>query len=363
MRFIVLTIIVIFTTPILTSAYDLNEKLSIEGTLTGVYQYGNFDVEGIKDTGRGSGVLDLGVNFHPTENGEFQLTASYTDQEGLNEVSPFSLAPYADDLRGDLKHINGRDRSYLLEAWYKHTLKFSDDISLGITGGIIDSTCYIDDNAFANDEVTQFMNEIFVNHRHANLPSHDVGGVAELEISKFSLRSVEMATKNEEGRHYNYHALQLGYRAETCLGEGNYRIYGFITSAGFQGWNESEYERRKGWGISMDQKLGEIIGAFARLGWQDDEAAIDHDGVCSLGLNCNGKLWGREKDEIGVGYAYLEGANKAEINHTNAAETYVKFQICDFSDLTLDIQYIKDNIKTEKDQEGFIYGVRLNTYF
>src|SRR4030042_3437022 len=234
MRFIVLTIIVIFTTPILTSAFDLNEKLSIEGTLTGVYQYGNFDVEGIKDTGRGSGVLDLGVNFHLTENDEFQLIGSYTDQDGLNEVSPFSLSPYADDLKTDLNHINGRDRSYLLDAWYKHKFIFSQNVSLALTGGIIDSTCYIDDNAFANDETAQFMNEIFVNHRHANLPSHDVGGVAELEISKFSLRSVEMATKNEEGRHYNFHALQLGYQADPALGEGNYRIYGFITSARFK---------------------------------------------------------------------------------------------------------------------------------
>ena len=359
----IMTIIVIFTTPVLTSAYDINEKLSLEATLTGVFQYGNIDHGESHNPGRGSGVFDVRMNFHPTETDEFQLTASYTDQDGLNEVSPFSLAPYADDLRGDLRHINGRDRSYLLEAWYKHKLIFSQDASLALTGGIIDSTCYIDDNAFANCETAQFMNEVFVNHKNCNLPSYDVGGAVELEISKFTIRGVEMATKNEEGRHYNYHALQIGYRADTSWGEGNYRIYGFMTGDKFQTWDESGHECLKGWGISCDQKLGEIIGVFTRMGWQDDEAAVDHDRVYSLGLNVNGKLWGREKDEIGVGYAYLEGADRAEINHTNAAEAYIKFQLCDFSDLTFDLQYMQDKIRENKDPEGFIYGIRLNTYF
>ena len=366
MRFIVLIIIaimVIFTTPVLTLAYDINDTLTLDTTLTGVFQYGNIEHGESHNPSRGSGILDMSMNFHPTENDEFQLTASYTDQEGLNEVSPFSLAPYADDLRSDLRHINGRDRSFLLEAWYKHKFIFSQNVSLALTGGIIDSTCYIDDNAFANCEVTQFMNEVFVNHKNCNLPSYDVGGAVELEISKFTIRGVEMATKNEEGRHYNYHALQLGYRAETCLGEGNYRIYGSLTSDKFHDYDESGHERLKGWGVSCDQKLGEIIGVFTRLGWQDDEAAIDHDKVYSLGLNINGKLWCREKDEIGVGYAYLTGADKAEIKHTNAAEVYLKFQLCDFSDLTFDLQYMQDKIKEDKDPEGLIYGIRLNTYF
>jgi porin len=358
-----LSIIVIFTTPVLTLAYDINDKLNTDTTLTGVYQYGDIDHGEPHHPGRGSGILDVRMNFHPTKTDEFQLTASYTDQDGLNAVSPFSLAPYDDDLKSDLRHINGRDRSYLLEAWYKHKFILSQDSSLAITGGIIDSSCYIDDNAFANCETTQFMNEIFVSQKNVNLPSYDIGGAAELEISKFTIRAVEMATKNEEGRHYNYHACQLGYKADTGLGEGNYRIYGFLTSDKFQNDNESGHERLKGWGVSCDQKLGEILGVFTRLGWQDDEAAVDHEKIYSLGLNVNGKLWCREKDEIGVGYAYLEGADEADINHTNAAEAYVKFQVCDFSDLTFDVQYIQDRIKEDKDPEGFIYGIRLNTYF
>ena len=356
-----LMISLILAPPVSTFAYDLNEKLSLEATITGVYQYYNRPGDA-DDPSRGVGVTDVGLNFHPTENNEFKLKGSYTNQDGLNEVSPFSLVPYADDLRECLKHINSRDRSYLLEAWYKHKFIFSPNSSLSITGGIIDSTCYIDDNAFANDELTQFMNEIFVNHRHCNLPSYDVGGVAELEIANFSLRALGMASKNEENKRYNYYAGQLGYKADTPLGEGNYRIYGFVTSDKFLDWNGKRYEPLRGGGISLDQKLSEIIGVFARLGWQDDQAAIDYAQNYSCGLNINGKLWGRGEDEIGVGYAYLKGAGKSEIDHTHAGEVYTKFHLCDFSDITLDLQYMKDN-GNEAEPRGFIYGVRLNTYF
>ncbi|MFZ6017808.1 MAG: carbohydrate porin [Nitrospirota bacterium] len=361
-----LTVLIVIITPICVSAYDVNEKLTIEGTLTGVYQYGDFDFEEIKDSDRGSGVLDLGINFHPIDKDEFQITLSYAAGNAWNRVGPFSLGLYADDLEDDLKDINGRNRDYLLEAWYKHTFALSKDVSLGITGGIIDATVYIDDNAFANDEVAQFMNDMFVNSTLANLPSYDLGGIAELNISNFCLKTLFMSSKNEESREYNYYTLQLGYKIDTSLGEGNYRIYGFITNDKFLNWDGTDEDNLQGLGISLDQKLGEIFGIFARAGWQDDNVVIDHDAAYSGGLNINGKLWGRENDEIGIGYAYLDGADKADIDDTNAVETYAKFKISDFSDITFDVQYVNDNMKqveNDKERDGFVYGIRLNAYF
>ncbi|MGB9716374.1 MAG: carbohydrate porin [Thermodesulfovibrionales bacterium] len=344
-------------------AYDVNDKLTIEGTLTGVYQYGDFDFKGIKDSDRGSAVLDLGINFHPTEKDEFYVLLSYGAGNAWNKVGPFSLSLYADDLEADLKDINGRDRDYLLEAWYKHIFTLSKDVSLAITGGIIDSTVYIDDNNFANDEVSQFMNDTFVNSTIANLPSYDLGGIAELNVSNLSIRALFMSTKNEENKEYGYYALQLGYKIATPIGEGNYRIYGFTTNDKFMKWDETEEDNLQGFGVSLDQKLGDILGVFVRAGWQDDRVAIDHDQLYSGGLNINGKLWGRKDDEIGVGYAYLNGADKADIDNTNAVEAYAKFKISDFSDITFDVQYVNDNMKHDEDRDGFVYGIRVNAYF
>jgi hypothetical protein len=363
-----LAVLIVIITPVCVSAYDVNEKLTLEGTLTGVYQYGTFNSEGTKDTGRGSGVLDLGINFHPTGKDEFYMLLSYAAGNALNTVAPFSLVPYADDLEADLKNINGRNRDYLLEAWYKHTFSLSKDVSLGITGGIIDATRYIDDNNFANCEVTQFMNQVFVNNKNVNLPSYDLGGVIELNVSNFSIRALMMNTKFEAEedvfKNYDYYALQLGYNLKTSLGEGNYRIYGFTTSKKFPDWDEKKEERLQGFGISADQQLSSIIGVFARLDWQSDSAIIEHEAGYSGGVNINGKLWGRKDDEIGLGYAYLTGADEADIDNTNAIEAYTKFKISDFSDITFDVQYINDNMKhDEEDRDGFIYGIRLNAYF
>ena len=359
--------LMIFAVPSIALSYDINEKFTVEGTLTGVYQYGDFDAEGVDDADRGAVAFDLGVNFHPSESDEFQVTLGFAAGNGLNDVNPFSLVPYAGDLEDDLKDINGRNRDYLLEAWYKHTFRLAENMSLGMTGGIIDATAFIDDNNFANCECSQFMNEAFVNHRNVNLPSYDIGGVMELNVSNFSIRALAMNTKFESGddefTNYNYYALQAGYALATAIGEGNYRVYGFTTSERFQCPDEGEKDNLQGFGISADQKLGEIVGVFVRASWQDDEAVIDHDEIYSGGVNINGKLWGRENDEIGVGYAYLDGACASDIDHTVAVETYAKFQISTFSDVTLDVQYINDEKKDTGDADGFIYGVRMNAYF
>lgn len=367
-RFLItLSILTCLLTPLSAGAYDVSEKLTIDGTLTGVYQHGDYDVKGTGNKDGGAVVLDLGTNFHPTDTDEFQVLLSFAAGNGLNRNNPFSLIPYADDLENDLKNINGRDRDYLLLAWYKHTFKFNEKTSLALTGGIIDATAYIDDNAFANCETSQFMNQIFVNHKNVNIPSYDIGGAAELNISNFSVRGVIMNTKHEAGgddfKNYNYYALQVGYALDAAPGKGNYRVYGFTTSRSFDDWDETGNERLKGVGISMDQKLSLIIGVFARMTWQNDAAVIDHQNIYSGGLNINGKLWGRENDEMGLGYAYLTGAEKSDIDHTNAFETYVRFKISKFSDVSPDIQYIDDNLKHGDNRKGFIYGVRVNAYF
>jgi len=364
---ILCVLLFLITTSVVASAYDVNEKLAIEGTLTGVYQYGDYDVKGMDNKDGGAAVFDLGINFHPTDADEFQVTTSFAAGNGLNRDNPLSLVPFADDLEDDLKNINGRNRDYLLEAWYKHTFTFSAQTSLGVTGGIIDTTAFIDDNAFANDETGQFMNEVFVNHRNVNLPSYDLGGAVELNVSNVSIRGVVMNTKHEAGddlyTNYNYYALQLGYALDTSLGKGNYRIYGFTTSKRFEDWDEAGKERLKGIGISLDQELSPIVGVFARAGWQDDAAVIDHQSLYSGGVNINGKLWGREDDAIGIGYAYLVGADDSDIDNTNALESYIKFQLSKYNDVSLDVQYIDDNMKHDEDRKGFIYGLRANAYF
>ena len=70
---------------------------------------------------------------------------------------------------------------------------------------------------------------------------------------------------------------------------------------------DGDKERRAAGSLSFDQELGDIFGAWIRFGWQDDAALIDFDAIYSGGINILGSWYGREQDNIGIGYAYLHG--------------------------------------------------------
>ena len=248
-------------------------------------------------------------------------------------------------------------------AWYKRTIAWSESTSLGITWGIIDSVPYIGENAFASDEITQFMNEAFVLHQTLVLPSYDIGGVAELELSNFTIRALGMNTINQYELSYNFYALQIGYRLDTAIGEGNYRIFSFATNEQFLSWDMSSLANLDGHGFSFDQRLGTILGAFLRFAWQKDEAIVNYDQFYSGGLNVNGSLWGRASDEVGLAIAYEKGANLSEFDNLKVAEAYVKVKVLERTDLTLDVQYIDQTKKDGRRDAGTVYGFRINSFF
>ncbi len=365
--------------PLSAYAVDLNDKLSISGTATTVYQWlkmtqGYMDEEKTKKReDRGSAVIDFNVSFRPTQNDEFFLRASFAKGSGFHDerhsTYPFKLTPNADDLFIDLKNINGHSRDHLQELWYSHKFEIEKDSFIKFTAGIIDGTGFIDDNNFANDEISQFMNEALVNNPLANLISYDAGLAGELEIKGFHLRVLGMRSKNDEGRNYNWIGAQIGYKLETSLGEGNYRLYAYTTNKRFLDWEGENYRALKGFGLSFDQELiKETLGAFFRAGWQDDKAEVDYKSMFSLGLNLKGSVWGRKDDEVGLGYAYLKSPSKnPELSRSQVFEGYVKFQLLSYkflsTDLTFDYQYVKDSLRENGSQAANIYSVRFNINF
>jgi len=349
------------------------DKISIGGVVAGAYQYQSVDdAPGYEDTGRGAFVFQPGIGIALTEQDELFFHFGFAAGNALNDgTSPFNLAPWAADLEADVKDLNGRSRDYLLEAWYKHTFVFSDDNSLGITGGLIDSTGYLDENAFANDEYTQFMNEALANGPNGFFPSYDIGGALEWQVGQFAVKGVVMNVgdtgENADARtSYNFYGAQLSYSLNTGLGEGNYRIVVDTTSEDFlkpEGGNEKEALQCVM--LSFDQQLGDILGAWLRLGWQDDRAAIICESLYSGGINISGSIWGRQEDNIGIGYAYLDGASQVnqDIDNSQVFEAYVRFLLNEFFALTADVQYLKDDMKVGDSPDGFVTGLRLVVEF
>jgi porin len=194
--------------------YDLTDKFSIGGIIAGAYQHqwldDDKDGEADDNIGRGAVNFEPEFSFRPNDNNEFFAKFGFGAGNGLNGVTDFRLAPWAANLEDDYKDINGRNRDYLLTAWYKYMFNFGEDNALGLTGGIIDATDYIDENAYANDVFTQFMNEALVNGPKGFFPSFDIGGAVEWEVGNFDITAMGMNIgENDDGNNYHFYAGQL----------------------------------------------------------------------------------------------------------------------------------------------------------
>ena len=98
------------------------------------------------------------------------------------------------------------------------------------------------------------------------------------------------------------------------------------------------------------------------IGWQDDEAAVNYERIWSGGIDINGGPWHRPDDNIGLGYAYLDGGNM-DIDRSQVAEGYYRFAINRHLALSADVQYMKDDIQNQDGPEGFICGLRFTAEF
>lgn len=342
-------------------------KVTFSGILAGTYQ--DDSVSGMPDDDDFGGwalPIQIGISVKPTETDEIFFKLGFAAGNGLNtEKHPYVLTPWAADLEDDVKDINGRNRDYLLTAWYKYMFIFDKGHTLGITGGIIDATDYLDGNRYANDEYTQFMNEALVNGPNAFLPSYDIGGALEWESGKLAVKGVIMQVgENDEGHAHHFYGVEAHYIIETPLGEGTYRILVSATSDDFSDPDGENQEALKGVILSFDQAFGQILGAWIRFGWSDDKALVHFKDLYSGGIDISGKLWGREQDNIGIGYARLSGGNQ-DLDRTQVVEGYVRFGLNEVFALTLDVQYLDDGYKENagEDVDGWITGIRLTAEF
>lgn len=352
-----------------SQGYQINNKFSIGGVLAGVYQYERVDddIPAFSNTGRGGASFQPEIGFTPTDEDRIFVKLGFAAGNGLKQVGPekpsFALSPWAADLEDDVKNINGRNRDYLLTLWYRHTFRFGQDHSLRITGGIIDATEYVDENAYANDEFTQFMNGALANAPNGFAPSYDMGGAVEWAIGSFTAKGVAMGIgENDDGNSYNYYAMQFGFHPKTVLGKGNYRVVLGTTTKAFLDLSREQKEAHKSILLSFDQELGEVLGAWLRIGWGDDGPALVWKTLYSGGINIKGGWWNREKDNIGIGYAHL-GRGNQDIDSSHVFETYYRFVFNEILAATADVQYMKDEYHEDEDRKGWVLGIRLTVEF
>jgi porin len=294
---------------------------------------------------------------------EVVVRFGFASGDGLNVDSGFEIPPWAADLESTVRNVNGRNRDHLLIARYTYSAALRDESRLSVSAGIIDATDYLDQNAYSNDEYTQFLNGALVNGPNIFLPSYDRGVALGWEGKHWSASGVYMSVGQADvDTSLDFLGVQVGYRLDTRLGEGNYRLLvDGIDRPSAQ--LEGTLERREALLISCDQQLGSTVGVFLRVASQTESIPATYTALYSVGVDLRGAAWGRERDNVAVAYAYAGGGNRG-LERSQVFEAYYRVVWNRFLALTVDLQQMRDQRDDDRPgQRGFIAGLRLVASF
>jgi high affinity Mn2+ porin len=250
---------------------------------------------------------------------------------------------------------------------------------LSVSFGKYSIADFFDNNKYAHDPRTQFMNWALMSNGAwdypANTRGYTWGLTMELVKPKWALRAAStLVPKSANG---NIMDLNLKYaKSETVEFQKKYsllkksgkiRLLGFFTQADMGSYKlaiETAQNSRPditatrkagrtkyGWGINIEQEVTNSIGLFARASWNDGRnetwafTEIDQSG--SIGLLFNGSIWKRNEDILGVafvsngiskdhrnylasgGHGFMIGDGKLNYAHETIGELFYNFHLHD----------------------------------
>ena len=281
-----------------------------------------------------------------------QNTVFFADIVALSGSPPDAEIPSLTLLNGYTARLERQNELNLREVWLRTEL-FGQRLAL--TTGRLDLTNYFDANALSNDEGTQFLSDALVNNQMLGLGSNGTGVAAEFDPKNGFRLKFGLQQSNNDATNLSeslFTLSEVGYTT-TPLGlpEGNYRVW-------FRTDNTSS-ENRQGVGLSIDQKLSNAVGLFARYGTQDlEDDGRDHYWSAGIGFQ-NGFIL-NPQDTWGVGYAQmdLESGDREKL-----VEGYYNLLLTERLRLSF---HLSHPIERPADGEQFSYllpGVRLQAAF
>ncbi len=208
-----------------------------------------------------------------------------------------------------------------------------------LTVGRFAATDIFDQNAYAGDARTQFMNWAFISNATWDYPANTLGftnGVtAEFDAAAWAARlGVFQVSRVQNGIRLDWnlpHAWSAAGELERRYGVGGHpgavRLLAWEERAHMGNYQESllqpqniqlngllRYRSKYGFGINLQQQIRRNLGMFMRLGWSDGKNETweftDVDRTASVGLSLKGDLWRRPEDSIGLG-AVVNGISAA----------------------------------------------------
>jgi len=286
------------------------------------------------------------------------------------------------------------------------------DISrITVTLGRMSAKDIFDNNAYANDPRTQFMNWALMANEAWDFPADSLGymtGLAiELNQPKWAARyGLFQMPRTSNGTALDPHYLDAwGMVAEMerrfSLGThpGVLRLLAYLNRAHMGSYAEAvenptrpadieatrDYRYKYGFGLNLEQELTQSIGIFSRLGWSDgqNEAWVfsDVDRTATAGVSVKGDWWGRPKDTLGLagvlnaasknhrdflaagGTGILAGDGNLTYRLEKALEIYYAFQVWRTVYATIDYQFIADPAFNRDRGPVSVLGGRLHWEF
>jgi len=259
---------------------------------------------------------------------------------------------------------------------------------LAITLGKLAAPDMVDDNRYAHDPRTQFLNWALVYNGAwdfpANVRGYTYGGGLHYTTKNWTFAYAVFAEpKIANGAALDPQILkaqgqvaELEERYQINSRSGEARFMVFLNHAHMGNYNEAlqlmpvdpditktrSYRYKYGVCVSIDQVLTDDIGFFSRLGWNDGHseswAFTEIDRTASAGIVIGGRRWCRPYDRIGLagvlngisgphrdylaagGLGFIIGDGRLKYGLEQCLETYYAWQVTTGIVVTLDFQEI-----------------------
>ena len=280
-----------------------------------------------------------------------------------------------------------------------------------LTLGKISVKDVFDNNAYANDARSQFMNWGLVANEAWDYPADSIGWMtgfaAELNQPNWAVRyGFFQMPRVSNGMAQDQRYLEawgmvteLERRYALAGHPGAVRFLAYLNRAdmgSFQAaldspirpadiWATREYRLKYGFGINAEQELTKGVGVFSRLGWSDGHTEAwcyaDVDYTATLGVSVKGEFWKRPNDTFGLagvldgisrvhqeffeagGVGILAGDGTLSYGLEKVLETYYDFQIWKTIHGALDYQFVTDPAYNRDRGPVSILGARLHWEF
>jgi len=308
------------------------------------------------------------------------------------------------------------------------TLAGKQDVSrLTFTLGRFSAKDVFDNNAYANDPRTQFMNWALMADEAWDYPADAIGyttGLAvELNQPQWTLRygifqmprySNSLTAEDrifkwpydgsaQDGPIFDAWGMVTEFERRYSIKEhpGAIRFLAYLNRAHMGSYSDAvdsatptspadltasaAYRYKFGFGLNLEQEIAGNVGVFSRLGWSDGNnqgwVFSDVDYTATAGLSLKGEAWQRAGDTFGLagvanglshvhqeffaagGTGILAGDGNLNYGWEKIVETYYDFKIWNSVHSSLDYQFI-DNPAFNRDRGPVsVFGARVHWEF